>query len=150
MKEITQIFFEGESPTQGFSALSTLRYLKFSEQQESRKLKRRQDPRRFTANCMQHIYRRITILKCNSIKLKSKFIEITLQHECSPVNLLHVFRKSFPMATSGGLLLKTVVQVKKIQRSLQRCFRTLSNIYDRVFFRKLVTHLFLIHPFSTS
>ena len=27
-----------------------------------------------------------------SIKLLSIFIEITLQHECSPVNLLHIFR----------------------------------------------------------
>ena len=40
-----------------------------------------------------------------SIKLLCKFIEITLQHECSPVNLLHIFRTPFPKNTSGGLLL---------------------------------------------
>ena len=28
--------------------------------------------------------------------LQSNFIEITLQHRCSPVNLLHIFRTPFP------------------------------------------------------
>ena len=41
-----------------------------------------------------------------SIKLPSSFIEITLRHGCSPVNLLHVFRKPFVKNTSGRLLLK--------------------------------------------
>ena len=39
-----------------------------------------------------------------SIKLQSNFIEITLRHGCSPVNLLHIFR-TFSMNTSGWLLL---------------------------------------------
>ena len=39
-----------------------------------------------------------------SIKL-SNFIEIKLQHGCSPVNLLHIFSILFPKNTSGGLLL---------------------------------------------
>ena len=30
-----------------------------------------------------------------SIKLQSNFIEITLRHGCSPVNLLHIFRTPF-------------------------------------------------------
>ena len=30
-----------------------------------------------------------------SIKLQSNIIEITLRHECSPVNLLHIFRTPF-------------------------------------------------------
>ena len=38
--------------------------------------------------------------------LQSNFIEITLQHGCSPVNLLHIFRIHLPKSTSGGLLLK--------------------------------------------
>ena len=38
--------------------------------------------------------------------LQSNFIEITLQHGCSPVNLLHIFRILLPKSTSGGLLLK--------------------------------------------
>ena len=40
-----------------------------------------------------------------SIKFQSNFIEITLQHGCSPVNLLHIFRTPFPKDTSGGLYL---------------------------------------------
>ena len=38
--------------------------------------------------------------------LQSNFIEIPLQHGCSPVNLLHIFRILLPKNTSGGLLLK--------------------------------------------
>ena len=40
-----------------------------------------------------------------SIKLQSNFIKIILWHECSPVNLLHIFRTPFPNNTSGWLLL---------------------------------------------
>ena len=32
------------------------------------------------------------------------FIEIALQHDCSPVNLLYIFKTPFPKNTSGGLL----------------------------------------------
>ena len=31
--------------------------------------------------------------------LLCNFTEITLQHECFPVNLLHIFRKPFPKNT---------------------------------------------------
>ena len=40
-----------------------------------------------------------------SIKLLCNFIEITLRHGCSPVNLLHVFRTPFTKNTFGWLLL---------------------------------------------
>ena len=40
-----------------------------------------------------------------SIKLQSNFIQITLQHRCSPVNLLHIFRTLFLKNTIWGLLL---------------------------------------------
>ena len=40
-----------------------------------------------------------------SIKLQRNFIEITLRHGCSPVNLLLILRTPFPVNTSGGLLL---------------------------------------------
>ena len=36
-----------------------------------------------------------------SSKLQSNFIEITLQHKCFPVNLLHIFRTLFLRNTSG-------------------------------------------------
>ena len=44
--------------------------------------------------------------KVISIKLLCYFIEIALWHECSPVNLLHIFRAPFPKNTSGRLPLK--------------------------------------------
>ena len=40
-----------------------------------------------------------------SEKLLCNFFEITLRQECSPVNLLHIFRTPFPRNTSGWLLL---------------------------------------------
>ena len=40
-----------------------------------------------------------------SIKMQSNFVEITLQHGCSPVNLLHIFRTTFLKNSSGWLLL---------------------------------------------
>ena len=43
-----------------------------------------------------------------SIKLQSSFIETTLWHECSPSNLLYIFRTPFPKNTSGWLLLLVV------------------------------------------
>ena len=65
-----------------------------------------------------------------SIKLQSNFIEITLRHGCSPVNLLQVFRTPFPKNTSWRLLLKT------LHRRCLRGFRTCSRFgseYTRVF-----------------
>ena len=41
----------------------------------------------------------------HSMKLLCDFIEITLQHRCTPMNLLHIFRTPFPENTSVGLLL---------------------------------------------
>ena len=49
----------------------------------------------------EHPCRRVIL-----IKLASNFIEITPWHACSPVNLLHIFRASFPRNTSGGMLLQ--------------------------------------------
>ena len=40
-----------------------------------------------------------------SIKLQSNFIEITLRHWCSPVNLLYIFRTPFLKNTSEGLIM---------------------------------------------
>ena len=49
--------------------------------------------------------------KAISIKLQSNFVEITLRHGCSPVNLLlHIFRTPFYKSTSGWLLLWFVHQ----------------------------------------
>ena len=54
-----------------------------------------------TANDCSHMLEnwfRTCSLLCN-------FIEITLRHGFSPVNLLHIFRTPFPENTSGWLLL---------------------------------------------
>ena len=57
---------------------------------------------------LQQIYRRTPIPKCDFNKAASNFIEITLRHGCSPINLLHIFRTSFPKSASGRLLLKVL------------------------------------------
>ena len=49
-------------------------------------------PRKKCSANMQQIYRRRTCRRTNFTELQSNFIEITLQHRCSPVNMLHIFR----------------------------------------------------------
>ena len=46
-----------------------------------------------------------------SVKLQSNFIEITLQHGSSPVNLLHIFRTPFLKNTSGRLLVDNDTEI---------------------------------------
>ena len=48
-----------------------------------------------------------------SIKILCNFIEITLRHGCSPVNLLYIFRTPFSKNTSGRLLLNCFVSYLK-------------------------------------
>ena len=74
-----------------------------------------------------------------SIKLLCKFVEIALQHGCSLVNLLHIFRTSFLKITSGGLLLFLPVlsQLLIIQASLLGTHRTngiLKNLRNNCYF----------------
>ena len=38
--------------------------------------------------------------------MQSNFIEVTTRHECSSINLPHIFRTPFPGNTSEGLLSK--------------------------------------------
>ena len=57
--------------------------------------------KRYSENMLQ-ISRRTPLLKSK----QSNFIEITLQHGCFSVTLLHIFRTSFPKDTSRGLLLQ--------------------------------------------
>ena len=52
-----------------------------------------------------------------SIKLQSNFIEITLRHGCSPVNLLHIFRTPFSKNTFGRLLLIFVISTSGVELS---------------------------------
>ena len=64
------------------------------------------------------------MLKCNFNEAVCNFIEITLCHGSSSVNLLHIFRTTFPKNTCGGIFLKIqsrlVIKTKIIQ-SLSVC-----------------------------
>ena len=57
---------------------------------------------------MQQIYGRTPIPKSDSNKLLCNFIELTLWHGCSPVNLLYIFRTTFTKNTSEWLLLHSL------------------------------------------
>ena len=78
---------------------------------------------------MQQIYRRTSMLKWSviSIKLLSNFIEITLRHGCSRVNLLHVSRKPFTKNTYGWLLL-TVLLMSTFQVKRQSFLTSINNV----------------------
>ena len=54
---------------------------------------------------LKRIYRRAPMPNMISVKLLCNFIEIVLQHRCTPVNLLHIFRTLFFKNISGRLLL---------------------------------------------
>ena len=49
------------------------------------------------------------------------FIEIALQHGCSPVNLLHIFGTSFPKNNSGRLLLHSSLLKVRFTTRLRIC-----------------------------
>ena len=79
-----------------------------------------------------------------SIKLQSNFIEIALQHGCSPVNLLHIFRTPFPKNTSEELLLHFLIlnlnssKVLVISHSFDRRFHIVGAIRESVLVFDLV------------
>ena len=53
----------------------------------------------------------IVIPLCFRTDVFVNFIEITLRHGCSPVNVLHIFRTPFPRNTSEWLLLNVFVVI---------------------------------------
>ena len=81
--------------------------------------KQKQPPRGvFKKKCsenMQQIYTRTPMHKCdfNKVAKQSNFIDIALQHGCSSVNLLHIFRTPFPKNTSWWLLLEKLGRLNK-------------------------------------
>ena len=68
-------------------------------------------------------------------------IEVLLRHGCSPVNLLHIFRKPFPKNTSGGLLLKNVAS-EKIKKKITGVF------YLKVICIKVLEHEYIFSKYS--
>ena len=73
------------------------------------------------------------------MKLQSDFIEITLRHGCSPVNLLHIFRTPFPKNASGGLL-KFIVMCNYDGDPSKMYFRNLT-LFKMTKVRRLATHV---------
>ena len=82
---------------------------------------------------------------CESVtlmKLQSNFIEITLPHGCSPVNLLHIFRTTFHKKTSGEMLLfewvlSTLLGQKKKGSMTKRCLHVVWNMFDNTIYKKM-------------
>ena len=60
--------------------------------------------------------------------LQNNFIEISLQHGCFPVNLLHIFRTPFYKNTYGRLLLQKAPPPSQIFDKIQNA--PLLNIYN--------------------
>ena len=63
-----------------------------------------------------------------TILLQGNFIEIALRLGCSTVNLLHIFRTTFPKNTIGWQLLRVdslaVVNQKRLDTNFQYCQNT--------------------------
>ena len=68
-----------------------------------------------------------------SMKLQSNFIEITLRHGSSPVNLQHILRTPFPKNTSGHLLLELLKPKSKIEYHSKFCTTRISVFFIRYF-----------------
>ena len=68
----------------------------------------------------------------------SNFIEITLWHGCSPVNLLHIFRTPFSKNTPGWLLLNLCISLNHHHQSFYSFQRIRIYLYlhIRFFIRK--------------
>ena len=60
----------------------------------------------FSEAAIQRFHRKRCAENMQQIYGRTPFIEITLRHGCSSVNLLHIFRTPFLKNTSGLLLLK--------------------------------------------
>ena len=76
----------------------------------------------------EHPYRSVV-----SINLLCNFIDIALQHGCSPVNLLHIFRTPFPTNTSGWLLLAVIRRCSVKEKMFLKILQNLQkNIFSGV------------------
>ena len=88
----------------------------------------------------EHPYRSVI-----SINLICNFIEITLRHGCSSVNLLHIFRTHLTKNTSGWLLLYLInYPVNNVRISLNVRFVLNKNITSLFhFFQQMPTKIVL-------
>ena len=71
---------------------------------------------------------------CRSViskRLLCNFIEITLRHGCSPVNLLSIFRTRFTKNTSGLLLLKYGKRNSDLDKIIAKTNECVESIFSR-------------------
>ena len=92
---------------------------------------------------------REVFLRKGALKLCSKFTgehpcRIALRHGCSPANLLHIFRTSFPRNTSGWLLLYVYSMISTINKPTRATRETTTRI-DHI-----LTKTFLDKPLKSG
>ena len=63
-----------------------------------------------------------------SIQLLCNFIELTLRHGCSCINLRHIFRTPFHNKSFGGLLLNIVFHVSQVSQAFTTYILPAGNI----------------------
>ena len=82
------------------------------------------------------------------LKICSKFIETALQHGCSPVHLLHIFRTPFTKNTSGWLLQQITIYL--IQEDLNDFVERIQMKFYKVLFFGWndISHLRFLSKFS--
>ena len=97
--------------------------------------------KRYSSSCSQ--MKEATFQKCFLEKVFRKnaansqentnFIEITLWHECSPINLLHILRTPFPKNTSKGLLLNFFSEVLLLKIfNIDRKTLVLESLFNKI------------------
>ena len=92
----------------------------------------------------EHPYRSLV-----SIKLQSNFIEIKLWYGCFLVNLLLVFRTSFPMNTSRWLLL-IVAELRLLRWNKEQHWFEIGWQIFLIFINPSVPNASFIYPLKTS
>ena len=85
------------------------------------------------------IFQQFTVFPCKfgspkvkQVKLLCNFIEITLQHGCSPGNLLHVFRTPFPKNTSRMMLLFAIFTGLTLTKDLKFSIKDFFSKCDQI------------------
>ena len=76
-----------------------------------------------------------SILMLASIKLHLLITEITLQHECSPVCLLHIFRTSFPKSIFRGVKVAETVSLLESEKTFKKTIKkNLTELKNKVIY----------------
>ena len=76
--------------------------------------------RTFNPSLVELLLLTILTIRYETFKMLCNFIEITLRHGCSPVNLLHIFRIPLYKNTSGRLLLILYITEANYQKEKRK------------------------------